>query len=1028
MSRPPSNHPYNNATYSTGSTNEPSSLTGSTSHGHGQQTTPVTWRLESTTNHHHLAAATSHGGASIPVTWNMEPNYMTQSSNHYPLHSQIHPPMYSGQQQQQLYQSSEVYSNVHGVHVNHFNPPTMMSQYQPHGSQQYSIAIPPPPPPPPPPLPRPLEEADQMKKRQSVSSENNSTQKNAESFKSQSESKISPEATKKKRQREKSNSEQQHQQNSSKVSRWQPPTNTEKKLAWQPPSKKNNHKQPVKSESAVKFIPPSKQNAVAHSITQSVDANLSAMNALSALETRWKAPSSSGSSGNQTKKSIAPVATAATHQPVDNSTALPTHQPTSQSTAPVATAIHQSADKSRQPTNLSGKAARRRRQRANKRARAAAANNELNRNPMNTSNTSAAGSSTNQSNQAASSSITNQLKNPSNVVDLIGEWINMEDSTSSIKKDNANSKSFNEESTREVIDLTGDDEFPPLASGCQEKEVASKKIDGKSRDGAVANDCDVKMNISKKQPASYAAVLSHPRDENKPTLLQKSESAAEGVDISNATSDNLAREPSSTSQKKIDKSKDAVANYSDLALEQMSQHQLASYAAALSHAIGESNTALRNDGLSQRDLAEKDMNSSKSSVQNDILFKSDSADDEMDISDEDTEEETKEFTAHETSSNASNTDSNQSLLLDSTATQSIEEKASKSAEETEKYRLRLEELRAKAKLANAKLRLAKKKQAMKSDDVISIEPPPDKPSSETDSINDLDNKEQSAMRVLRPLSDSIASDLTAVRMIGNLVVKVNLLTGPRDKVRYVQSVYDDSSSDDGSVSSSGDPPREEVKPLTSDVDPSMKASESLKQKLHLAKLRLEQKKKELALKKKQSAAPMNVENINSSEAAPVVEQSISTQKPAQENNENDAFTNHQASNLNQEDQTEPSDTADPNSDTPCAPTLEKQKAAQIEELKRRQQELKQSNEVSNLRNLVQRQREILRVKGKKLTDSSAQLQSCANDIKTKQQQLAQSEKRLEEMTHRKRIMEGMILRATDKLMTARRNLHEKQNH
>ena len=182
------------------------------------------------------------------------------------------------------------------------------------------------------------------------------------------------------------------------------------------------------------------------------------------------------------------------------------------------------------------------------------------------------------------------------------------------------------------------------------------------------------------------------------------------------------------------------------------------------------------------------------------------------------------------------------------------------------------------------------------------------------------------------------------------------------------------------------------------------------------------------MKKKQSAAPMNVENINSSEAAPVVEQSISTQKPAQENNENDAFTNHQASNLNQEDQTEPSDTADPNSDTPCAPTLEKQKVAQIEELKRRQQELKQSNEVSNLRNLVQRQREILRVKGKELTDSSAQLQSCANDMKTKQEQLAQSEKRLEEMTHRKRIMEGMILRATDKLMTARRNLHEKQNH
>ena len=277
------------------------------------------------------------------------------------------------------------------------------------------------------------------------------------------------------------------------------------------------------------------------------------------------------------------------------------------------------------------------------------------------------------------------------------------------------------------------------------------------------------------------------------------------------------------------------------------------------------------------------------------------------------------------------------------------------------------------------------------------------------------------MRMLRPLSDTIVSDLTAVRMIGSLVVNVNLITGPRDKVRYVHSVYDDSSSDDESDPGPKDPPIEDVKPLASDVDSSKKASESLKQKLHLAKLRLELKKKELALKKKQSEAP--VKNLNSSEAAPAVDQSVST-----ENTEINATTNDQVSTINKDDEAKPPAAIDSNNNNSCAPTLEEQKAAQIEELKRRQKELKQSNEVSNLRNLVQRQREILRVKGKELTDSSAQLQSCISEIKTKQEQLTMSEKRQEEMTHRKRIMEGMILRATDKLMTARRNLQEKQAH
>jgi hypothetical protein len=107
-------------------------------------------------------------------------------------------------------------------------------------------------------------------------------------------------------------------------------------------------------------------------------------------------------------------------------------------------------------------------------------------------------------------------------------------------------------------------------------------------------------------------------------------------------------------------------------------------------------------------------------------------------------------------------------------------------------------------------------------------------------------------------------------------------------------------------------------------------------------------------------------------------------------------------------------------------TTAEQKQSKLEELKRRQRKLKQQNKVSNLRNLIHRQRDLLHAQGNELTETSNQLQSCAAEIKSKQSLLEKSEQRLEEMHHRKRIIEGMVLRATDKLMVARKQLNERK--
>ena len=76
--------------------------------------------------------------------------------------------------------------------------------------------------------------------------------------------------------------------------------------------------------------------------------------------------------------------------------------------------------------------------------------------------------------------------------------------------------------------------------------------------------------------------------------------------------------------------------------------------------------------------------------------------------------------------------------------------------------------------------------------------------------------------------------------------------------------------------------------------------------------------------------------------------------------------------------------------------------------------------------MIHRQRDLLQAQGQEVSESSTQLQACVDGIRTNQQLLDESEQRLGEMNHRKRIMEGMVLRATEQLIAARKALSERR--
>ena len=387
-------------------------------------------------------------------------------------------------------------------------------------------------------------------------------------------------------------------------------------------------------------------------------------------------------------------------------------------------------------------------------------------------------------------------------------------------------------------------------------------------------------------------------------------------------------------------------------------------------------------------------------------------DSEMDISEE--EENSDETPGPEIVTRSSPED----VCVETTTDQSAVAKGTADEDdakrEKERRALKLAELKAKAKLANAKLRMALQRKALGNT-----------PKDATTSIVANSNGRRTptynvaSHQTKKPWHLSAANvpalrDISALRNIKTLIIPDVSGTGPDEMVRFIDSVYNLSSSEDDDSSENVEEEEEVENILLEDpsdtkvvlpTNESQKKSQSLKQQLQLAKLRLEIKRKEQLLLEKKRKMPVVA---------------VATDSKLSSNNVSSAIDVMHAPEEDYNDRNEGK--ANPINSEPDVKISSEEKREKLEKLRQRQKELKQKNEVSNLKNLVNRQRQLLRSQGQELTDSSAQLEDVVRDITLKQALLEESSKRLEEMNHRKKIMEGMMLRATEKLMEARKAL------
>jgi len=101
-------------------------------------------------------------------------------------------------------------------------------------------------------------------------------------------------------------------------------------------------------------------------------------------------------------------------------------------------------------------------------------------------------------------------------------------------------------------------------------------------------------------------------------------------------------------------------------------------------------------------------------------------------------------------------------------------------------------------------------------------------------------------------------------------------------------------------------------------------------------------------------------------------------------------------------------------------------AGNVESLRKRQRELQQQIELSNLRNMVSKQKELLFSQRVKLSESTQLLEMCSKGITSEEKMLHQSTELLSELEKRRAVMDRMHLTATKRLVNSRRRLHEEK--
>lgn len=96
----------------------------------------------------------------------------------------------------------------------------------------------------------------------------------------------------------------------------------------------------------------------------------------------------------------------------------------------------------------------------------------------------------------------------------------------------------------------------------------------------------------------------------------------------------------------------------------------------------------------------------------------------------------------------------------------------------------------------------------------------------------------------------------------------------------------------------------------------------------------------------------------------------------------------------------------------------------IDSSKINQRELKYNMDISSLNILVNRQKQTLAKQGEKIAKKSSLIKECCKELNEHKQSIAVSEKRINELQKRKRIMEKMLLTVTKKLIDGRKSRNE----
>jgi len=335
--------------------------------------------------------------------------------------------------------------------------------------------------------------------------------------------------------------------------------------------------------------------------------------------------------------------------------------------------------------------------------------------------------------------------------------------------------------------------------------------------------------------------------------------------------------------------------------------------------------------------------------------------------------------------------------------------------EKEKRALKLAELRAKAKLARTKLRIAERKK---------------------EQLSSTRNKINSSSPIPLPHTSSSPkkhADITALRDVGSLVITDVSRTGPTDEVRFVSSVY--RLPEYGKKDQGQDPTYIIAQPVPLTSEDKQKKSKSLGQQLQLARLQLEIKKKEIEKRelvkkiKSYSAGSVNSaskqpeKSETDSSAKQRVNETQSKEQRSEVGGEGVLIANQLTYETNGADG---GDDLKQNNSESSSLVGGAESRSKLEWLRHRQRELKRENEIANLRNVIKRQQGLIGQVGRDLTENSTHLQRSHDEIKSKQELLEISEKKLNEMNHRKRILEGMVLRATEQLTAARKALSERR--